>query len=391
MPFELSSAATIILPPQTNAVFHLAANTSFDSGENDESEMLAAQALLAAAQQVGAKFVFISSQTARADAPTPYGRTKWRIEQEVLVAGGWVVRPGQVYGGCERGLFGTLAGVVRRFPVLPAFLPAPKVQPIHVDDLAEGLLRIVERDAVSPGVLCLASPEPVPFTCFLLAVASARVRRQRWFVPLPVMFVKAIGAVLGDRLRKRLGLEQLSSLVDLPLMDTAHDLQRLGISLRSFRSGMHPSGNDRRRRLLWEGQALLAYVLKDRPDPSLLRRYVRAIEKLHGGSPLDIPELVLRLPITLALFDDRVYADHGPYPSAVWRAALAWRLDVATGLAEATTQGAYRFLGLGRSNGPILSLVCIAGALAAEIVWRVLRVVSAPFLRRCMRNAVSQR
>jgi len=38
----------------------------------------------------------------------------------------------------KRGLFGTLVKVVRRLPLLPTFLPAPKIQPIHVDDLAEG-------------------------------------------------------------------------------------------------------------------------------------------------------------------------------------------------------------------------------------------------------------
>ncbi len=385
VPFELSSTATIVFPPGTNAVIHLAADTSSAADVDDEHEVLAARSLIAAAQKLAAKFVFVSSQTARSDAPTVYGRTKWRIEQEVLAAGGWVVRSGQVYGSCERGLFGQLVGAVRRSPIILAFLPAPKVQPIHVDDLVEGLLRIVERDDISPGVLCLASPEPVSFARFMLTIASVRVRRQRWCVPIPVMLIQVVGGVLGRRLRIRLGLERLNSLFGLPLMDTANDLQRLGLSLRSLPSGMHPSGDDRRRRLIFEGQVLLSYVLKERPDTSLLCRYVRAVEKLRGGSLLDLPAWALRLPIALALLDDQAFA------LSARGAELAWRLDAATTLAEATTQGARRFLGLGRSSGPLMSLVSIACAVVAELAWRGLRIAGTPFLQRYMRDTGSQR
>ena len=385
MQYELASEAPIELPAGTNAVIHLAANTSSGLGMDDDFEVLAAKALIAGAEQSKAKLVFVSSQTARSNAPTVYGRTKWRIEQEVLAAGGWVVRPGQVYGGCERGLFGTLVGAVRQLPVILAFLPAPKVQPIHIDDLAEGMLRIVELDDIPPGVLCLASPEPVSFTRFMLAIASGRVRRQRWLVPIPVMLIHAVGGVLGRRLRIRLGLERLNSLFELPLMDTANDLQRLRLSLRSLPSGMHPSGGDRRRWLICEGQALLTYVLKERPGTSLLRRYVRAVEKLRGGSLLDLPAWTLRLPIALALLDDRAFA------LSARGAEFAWRLDAATTLAEATTQGARRFLGFGRSSGSLMSLISISRAVVAEIVWRVLRIAGTPFLQRYMRDTGSQR
>jgi len=155
--------------------------------------------------------------------------------------------------------------------------------------------------------------------------------------------------------------------------------------LRSLPSGMHPSGDDRRRRLIFEGQALLSYVLKERPDTSLLCRYVRAVEKLRGGSLLDLPAWALRLPIALALLDDQAFA------LSARGAELAWRLDAATTLAEATTQGSRRFLDLGRSSGPLMSLVSIACAVVAEIAWRGLRIAGTPFLQRYMRYTGSQR
>lgn len=376
LPFDLSVGDAIALPTGTDAVVHLAANTSMAKCVNEKQEILAAKALLSASQEVSAKFIFVSSQTARPDAPTAYGRTKWRIEQEVLSAGGWVVRPGQVYGGELRGLFGMLVKTVQQLPMLPAFLPAPKVQPIHVDDLAEGLLRIAERGDVPPGVYCLAAPDPVSFSKFLDVIAKSRLRCWRGFVPVPVAVINALAFVLGEALRTRLGLERLRSLFDLPVMETASDLKQLGLTLRPLRSGMHPSGNDRRRCLLREGRALLTYVLKEPPDSAVLRRYICAIEQLRGGQALGLPRAFLDYPIFLSLLDESVWAN-----KTATAEEFLWRLDTATMLAEATPTGAYRFLGLGREHGVLSSLLSMTSAVVCEVFWRMLRALFFPFLR----------
>ena len=123
LPFELSSIKPLLLPQDTMAIIHLAADTTCMEKGVFQSELLAAQALLKASEKVSAKFIYVSSQSARSDGPSAYGRLKWSIEQAVLSSGGCVVRPGQVYGGVEKGLFGTLVRIVMRTPILPAFLP----------------------------------------------------------------------------------------------------------------------------------------------------------------------------------------------------------------------------------------------------------------------------
>jgi len=55
------------------------------------------------------------------DAPTSYGKTKWEIEQLVLAARGYVVRPGQVYGGESNGLFGELIKFAKKSPIFQPF------------------------------------------------------------------------------------------------------------------------------------------------------------------------------------------------------------------------------------------------------------------------------
>lgn len=379
--FDLASDETVVLPADTAVVVHLAANTTPTNLLDDECEVAAAQRLIKSTQEVGAKFIFVSSQTACIDAPTAYGRIKWRIEQEVLAVGGWIVRPGQVYGGELRGLFGMLAKAVQKLPLLPAFVPAPKVQPIHVDDLAEGLLRIAERDDVPRGVYCLAAPEPISFSKFLDEIAKSRLRCRRGFVPVPVVVINALAIVMGESMRTRLGVERLRSLFDLPVMETASDLRQLRLTLRPLRSGMHPSGNDRRRGLLREGRALLAYVLKEPPGSAALRRYIRAIERLRDGHALGMPKLFLSYPLFLSLLDKSAWTDE------MVGAEFSWRLDAATMLAEATPSGAYRFLGLGHEYGRLRSLLFVGSAIVCEVFWRVLRTLFLPLTRFALGRA----
>lgn len=380
--FDFSSSGNLIaLPAGTEAVVHLAANTTHSNCLEDECEVDTAKKLIKSAQEVGARFIFISSQTARADAPTAYGRIKWRIEQEVLSAGGWVVRPGQVYGGELRSLFGMLVKTVHKLLVIPAFLLAPKIQPIHVDDLSQGLLNIVERPALPTGIFCLGAPAPISFSTFLDVIAKSRLRCWRGFVPVPVVVIKVFSFVLGESLRNRLGLERLRSLFDLPVMATSTDLNRLGLVLRPLQSGLHPSGNDRRRALLREGRALLTYVLKEPPGSAVLRRYLRAVDQLRGGHILGLPNFFLNYPIFMSLLDESAWINK------TMATEFSWRLDAATVLAEATPSGASRFLGIGQKHGMLSSLLTMTNGVACEIFWRILRALFFPLIRLSLGRA----
>ena len=377
--YNLTDPSVPNLPPGTHTLIHLATNTDVAHDSDVEVELRSARLLLLAAKKAGAKFIFASSQTARADAPTSYGRNKWAIERQVLAAGGIVVRPGQVYGGEASGLFGYLVEFTRRSPLLPAFLPAPKIQPIHVDDLVEGILSIVSDSVSGPRVLNLATPTPIKFSEFMSAIARVRTRRRRLLVPVPVVFIGLISRIIGRRLRSLLGYPQLKSLLALPLVNTDSDLKLLNLTLRPLVSGLHLSGEDRRRRLIMEGVALLGYVLKERPDSDLLRRYVRAVEKLRVGSPLVLPAWVVKWPVLIGLFDSR-FISH-----SAGKRELIWRLNAATALAEASPAGACRFLALGHGDqGRVRSVISLCYAITKEMIWSILELVCSPFLSRYM-------
>src|SRR6185295_8526879 len=117
------------------------------------------------------RFVFVSSQSARADAPAAYGRTKHEAEVVLAEIPGLevvVVRPGLVCGPGSRGLFARIGRLVEALPVVPLLGGGRAlVQPIHVDDLCAALLRALEvpldrgpgNSAPPPVVASLGDPE----------------------------------------------------------------------------------------------------------------------------------------------------------------------------------------------------------------------------------------
>jgi nucleoside-diphosphate-sugar epimerase len=382
--FDLESNEKLVLPAGTDVVVHMAANTRALSSVGSAAEVVASQRLIKSSQKIGAKFIFVSSQTACVDAPTYYGKTKWRIEQEVLAAAGWVIRPGQVYGGELRGLYGTLVSSVAKLWILPAFLPTPRVQPIHVGDLVEALLRIAERPDLNPGVYCLGSTIPISFSSFLAEIAKSRLNCRRLFVPVPVFAVNFLVWVVGPAWSNKLGLVRLRSLFNLPEMATESDLNSLGLSLRSLSAGLHPSGDDRRRGLLFEGQALLTYILKQRPDKIMSRRYARAIESLRGGRAIELPNIFLNFPILLSLLNNKSWSDES------LGAEFICRLDTATLLAEASPIGATRFLGIGDERGLLSCILSLTYILMMELCWRLIRAFLSPALRLSMARPKSK-
>ncbi len=378
IPYRLEEDPAAGLFPEGATVAHLAADTRGGAAAGEDLEVEAARRLLDTARERRLRVVFASSQAARVDAPTAYGRAKFRVERLVLEAGGSVLRPGLVYGGQPGGLFLQLLNQVRRLVVLPALLPAPRVQPIHVRDLVEGLIRIVERDDPPASAYNLASPEPVSFTAFLRALAAVRLRRRRLFVPVPAAVlgpaVRAANLILGGAY----DLARLRSLVELPSMPSADSLASLGLRLRPLESGMHPSGSDRRRRLLREGRGLITYLLGEPSPAALTRRYARAVESARDGFPAHVPEILLDWPVCLAVLDGRTLLQ------SAGAEELGWRLEAATALAEASPSGARRFLLIGDSAGAAGAALSLSAVALSEGFWRLLRLFASPLLRRAL-------
>ena len=356
VPYDLRTPAWV-LDGEATPIVHLAVL----AGGSDERdvEVDAAHALLQEARKHGTYVLFVSSQVARADAPTAYGRTKHAIEERVLASGGIVVRPGLVYGGAPGGLYATLLRAARRAVMLPAVVPPPCVQPVHVDDLAAALLRALESPERWFGrVLHVAEPEPRPFSAWMHELA-ATFGRAPWCVPIPAALVRA-GTALAASIGASSLADRARSLLAIPPMATAGDLAALGLALRSSREAF--ARRAARRACVREGAALLRYVLGAAPGPALVRRYARAIEALRDAQPLPLPRWGLRIPLLLRALDQpRLRAADGE-----WQ----WRVHAAAAIAEASPQGARRFLALQGDGSRAWRIGAALAALPVEALAR---------------------
>jgi nucleoside-diphosphate-sugar epimerase len=337
-------------PPGAQALIHLAHDWR-TLGPDDDLNVTGSRALRDGARAAGiGRAVFVSSQSSRADAPNHYGRIKWRIEQLHDGVGELSARVGLVYGGPRAGMYGLLCRLTSLAPILPMVAPDRTVQPIHVDEVARGLLLAADRGR--SGVLGLAAAEPVTFRNFLQALARFGRGRQLFVVGVPVW-----AALIACRIVNLIPFlphvdqERILGLVGTRPMDTSGDLHSLGLEVEPLTRGLgrEPSS---RRTLLREGRLLLRYVLRSEPGGELTRRYARAA---YGLGP---PLRWLFAPSCLLRFRE----------SFGGRTSLGRRLAIATSLAEASHEGEAQ-LARGTRTGRLL-------ALALDMA---LDVVAAPF------------
>jgi len=183
--------------------------------------------------------IFLSSQSARPDAISAYGKTKFLAEQELLSLDGLrviILRPGIVVGPGGHGLFGRLVSSVMKLPLVP--LPdggRAIVQPIHVDDLCEGILRCDRESAeLNRAILKLGDPKGERLADFVQEIALAYLGRRRLTVSIPLGPIEAaVRHAETLHLPLPISSTNLRGMRIVELMQTADDMERLGLPIRT--------------------------------------------------------------------------------------------------------------------------------------------------------------
>ncbi len=137
------------------------------------------------------RLVLVSGIGADPESRSPYIRARGRGEQVVRQAfpGATIVRPSAMFGPGDA-LFGTFAGLARRFPLLPLIGGGhTRLQPVHVEDVAAAIARILADPATAGRIFELAGP--IVYTLRELAEMTLRlVERRRPLVPVPFALAK---------------------------------------------------------------------------------------------------------------------------------------------------------------------------------------------------------
>jgi predicted dehydrogenase/nucleoside-diphosphate-sugar epimerase len=246
LPFLIPDAAFT----DVEIVIHCAATSDNHIDHARAINVVGTIRLAEAAREAGAwAFIMLSSQSARADAAAAYGRTKYEAEQALLSLAGigvTILRPGLVCG--RGGLFGRIAGLVERWPVVPIVGAETPVQPIFVGDLIDAILRIAEGPGEFGGrVMQLGAASSIPLGELVSLVASSGSRRRKLFAPIPTNAL-----TIGVRAAERIGIPlpvssaNVAGMRAVRTMVTDLDMQRLGIPDRPVADIIRLALEDRR-------------------------------------------------------------------------------------------------------------------------------------------------
>jgi nucleoside-diphosphate-sugar epimerase len=320
VPWRLGEAPAPELLAGAKAVIHLGHAWSSDAQHGsgpDNINLSGSERLARAALEAGIpRFVYASTTSSRAEALNAYGRVKHAIEARLQAlpgapAGVSCARVGLVYGGPGQGLFGLLSKLVTLTPVLPMIGLDRQVQPIHLDEVCAGLLRLAEEPPLHRPVVILAGPEPVTFGSWLRLLRRALTGRRLVLVPVPIPL-----ALLACDLTRLIPFfptvdrERVLGLAGAAPMDSRADLALLSIEVADPLAKLAETTLARRRRI-GEAAAMLRYVSGGTVcSIGPIMRLARVFARTPSNRPA-LPALALRWPGLLRLIEPwRPSLDH---------------------------------------------------------------------------------
>jgi len=136
--------------------------------------------------------VLVSGIGADPDSKSAYIHARGRGEEVVRQAfpNATIVRPSAMFGPGDA-LFGTLAEIARRLPVMPLIGGGrTRVQPVFVENVAEAIARVIASDAAAAQIYELAGPKVYTMrelTEFVLVT----VDRRRLLLTIPFRLAMA--------------------------------------------------------------------------------------------------------------------------------------------------------------------------------------------------------
>lgn len=183
--------ATIRAARDAGRIVHLAGMISLRGTSYDDAfrtNVVGTANVIDAARLSGAcRIVVLGTQSENRGA---YAVTKRQADQLVLASDvpHVVLRPSLVYGPDAGGVFGAVARLVRRLPVVPLVGTGMyPLAPVFVDDVCSAIVEAAGRDGLAPEY-DLSGPRVVTFRRFVAEIAAA-LGVSRTFVPVPYPLV----------------------------------------------------------------------------------------------------------------------------------------------------------------------------------------------------------
>ncbi|MBY0424682.1 MAG: NAD(P)-dependent oxidoreductase [Cytophagales bacterium] len=190
--------------------------------------------LIRTAENLGIKQqIFVSSLSAREDAISEYGTTKFLIENSIKgIRGVIVVRPGTIIG--NGGVFFKMIEMAKNFPVVPITIGIPNVMYlIGVDDLVRIIWDILQMPVKKDNFNLYYNTKISSFHLF--KILKKLFKRNFVPVPIPLFFFKLLLFLVKNfNFKLPLSKDNLKGYITSQKMIHTSDIQLFGIRDRLF-------------------------------------------------------------------------------------------------------------------------------------------------------------
>ena len=181
----------------------------------ERHHMLATANMVKAAEAAEVpRFLQMSALGTRPDARSRYHRTKWEAEETVRGSKlDWTIfRPSVIYGVGD-GFVSMLARMIRWLPVVPVIGDGRyRLQPVPVEQVAEGFARALERPYSKRETYEVGGPRAYAFTEILDLIGAALGKSKVRKVSQPLGLVRVLTRLFGALPFFPLTLDQLTML-----------------------------------------------------------------------------------------------------------------------------------------------------------------------------------
>jgi uncharacterized protein YbjT (DUF2867 family) len=227
-----------------SALIHLVGIIRENRGRGVTFERVHAQAtrdMLALARAAGVKrYVQMSALGSRPDARSRYHRTKWEAEEAIRASDlEWTIfRPSIIFGRGDA-FVSMLGAMVKRLPVVPVLGDGRyRLQPVSVEQVAEGFARSVRTPASVRQTYEVAGPAPYAFVDLLAEIGRALGRPRVRKIHIPLGPVRAITRAFDWLPFYPVSSDQLIMLEEESVTDPSRFFADLGIKPEPLPAGL---------------------------------------------------------------------------------------------------------------------------------------------------------
>lgn len=207
----------------------------------DRLHAQASRNMVALARAAGIKrYVHMSALGTRPEAPARYHRTKWDGEEAVRASElDWTIfRPSIIFGRGDA-FVSVLARMIKRSPVVPVLGSGRyRLQPIAVEQVAEGFARAVRVPACVGQTYDVAGPTPYTFVDLLDEIGHALGRARVLKIHVPLGPVKVMTRALDWLPFYPVSSDQLTMLEEESVGDPSRFFADLGVKPEPLPTGL---------------------------------------------------------------------------------------------------------------------------------------------------------